>query len=120
MELTAGIRRRAGRVGQILAFLAALFLAVMPHASHAVSGEGAGHSHIGGHCDALETEKSPSDSQDCTVPSHGDCAHHIYSMARMLSEQSLDHVPATAEALHEAALRQLSLTTEPPPPRTPS
>ena len=120
MELTAGIRLRAARMGQMLAFLAALFLAVAPHGVHAQSGEGAGHSHFGIFCDALDTETSPAHGQDGTPSAHGDCLHHIDSMVRPLFEQSPDHVSAATEPLYEAPLWQLNLTADPPPPRTSS
>lgn len=120
MELTEGTRTRAARVGQTLALLAALFLALMPHPIHAQSGEGTGHSHFGIFCDVLDIEKSPSDSRDGKPGAHGECLHHFYSMTGTLVEQDPDHECFATKPLYEASVRQLNLTTDPPPPRTSS
>ncbi len=102
----------------MLAFLAALFLAVLPHASHAQSGEGAGHGHSGIFCDMLDTEKASSDGHDGKPSAHGNCLHHIDTMVRTVVEHSTDHAPAATELLYEPPMSQLNPSAEPPPPRT--
>ncbi len=121
MNLTDGILRRAARTGQIMVFLAALFLAVNPHLLHAQSSDGAGHNHFGFFCEALDTEKSPSDSEDGTQSSHGDCVHHFDPLVRAPIEQSPSYVVSVAASMsYVAPARKLSLGSDPPPPRYPS
>lgn len=120
MELTEGIVKRAARVGQMLAFLAALFLAVNPHPLHAQSDEAAGHSHLGSYCEAIDAEKSSSDTDDGAQSHHGDCVHHFDPLLRAPIEQSPSFLSVAAPAPYTVSTRQLILTAEPPPPRYPS
>jgi hypothetical protein len=117
MDLTEGISRRAVRMGQMLAFLAALFLAVNPHLLHAASDDGAGHSHFGSFCEALDTDKSPSGGEHGMPTSHGDCVHHFDPLVRAPIEHSPSYSSVAVAPLYLAPARQLSLGSEPPPPR---
>ena len=114
MDLTDGIWRRAVRVGQILALLAALFLAVNPHPLHAQADDEAGHSHFGSYCEALDTDKSPSGDAEST---HGDCMHHFDPMARAPIEHADIPRPVAEARPHVDPARQPVLTSDPPPPR---
>lgn len=120
MDLTEGILRRAARVSHMLAFLAALFLAVNPHPLHAQSDEGAGHSHFGSFCEALDGGKSLPDGKGGPQGFHGDCIHHFDPMVQAPIEQYTAYVSLAAMPLYEAPTRQISLTSDPPPPRSPS
>ena len=120
MDLTEGIWQRATRMGQMLAFLAALFLAVNPHPLHAQADGGAGHNHLGFFCDALDTDMSPSDGEDSNPTSHGDCIHHFDPLVRAPIEHGPSYVSLAVAPLYVAPARQLSLGSDPPPPRYPS
>lgn len=117
MALTEGIRKRAVRMGQILAFLAALCLAFLPHTLHAQSSAGSGHSHFGVLCLGLDMEQAPHHSPNGTSSTHGDCLHHFYSMVQVIFDQTPDHEPAASETLYQAPASQLNPSAEPPPPR---
>ena len=112
MELTEGTRKRAARTGQVLALLAALCLAFLPHMLHAQSSVGTGHSHFGVLCLGVGMEQAPHDSPDGMSSSHGD------SMVYVIFDQAPDHGPAASEPLYEAPASQLNPSAEPPPPRT--
>ena len=120
MDLTDGILRRAARLGQMLAFLGALFLAINPHPLHAQSDGGAGHSHLGFFCDALDTDNSPSGGEDGVPTSHGDCIHHFDPLVRASIEHSPSYLSVATAPLYVAPARQVSLGSDPPPPRNPS
>ncbi len=125
MELIDGIWRRVLGVGQILALLAALFLAVNPHPLHAQSDEGAGHQHFGSYCEALDTEKSSFDgdggqSGSHGATSHGDCIHHFDPMVQAPAEHGRTYASVTVQPKRSEPRRQQNLGFDPPPPRFPS
>lgn len=104
-------------MGQMLAFLAALLLAFNPHPLHAQSSDGAGHSHFGPLCEALDPEKSSSDGMQ---GSHGDCMHHFDPMVRAPAGHGVIQTSVAQTRPYVEPARQLVLTSDPPPPRTPS
>lgn len=117
MDLVEGILRRASRTGQMLAFLAALFLAFNPHSLYALSVNGANHNHSGSFCDVLDTEMSSSDSENHAQGSHGDCIHHFDPLVRAPTVHRLILGPDMIAVPFLGPVRQSILTTDPPPPR---
>ena len=122
MDLIDGIWRRALGVGQILALLATLFLAVNPHPVHAQSDEGAGHQHFGSYCEALDAEKSSFDgdggqSGSHGATSHGDCIHHFDPMVQAPAEHGRFYTSTAVQPQHSQPYRRHSLGFDPPPPR---
>lgn len=120
MDLTEGIKKRLVRTGQILAFLAVLFLAFNPHSLHALSDQTDGHSHFGFLCNALDTERSSSDSEGGTPSPHADCIHHFDPLVQSPAEQPARDVSVEESPPHFGPARQQILTFDPPPPRVPS
>ena len=105
-------------MGQMLALLAALFLAVNPHPLHAHADGGTGHGHFGFFCDVLDTDMSPSDSEDGIPASHGDCIHHFDPLVRAPAEFGTLSVSVSVTATHIESGRQQILGFDPPPPRS--
>ena len=120
MDLTVGKLGRVARVGQVLAFLGALFLAVNPHPIHAQYDEAADHSHLGTLCEPLDAKTSSSDGKNGMPNSHGDCVHHFDPIARASIEQIPSDLSVPTAAIYVSPLRQRSFSSDPPPPRYPS
>lgn len=117
MELAEGITRRAARMGQILALLAALFLAFDPHPLLAQSDAGSGQGHLESFCEALDTDMSQSHGEDGLPSSHGDCTHHFDPLVRGPIEFGIHYVSVGVAPPHSEPVRQQNPASDPPPPR---
>lgn len=115
-----GIRRRAARAGQVMAFLAALFLSFNLHPPHAHADADGGHGHSGIFCEAHDLGQSSPDGETDKSPSHADCIHHFDPLLRAPAEYGVRYVHRATAPPHIEPLRQEILSFDPPPPRYPS
>lgn len=117
MDLTEGITRRAARAAQMLAFLAAFFLAFNMHPLHAQSDMGAAHGHFGSLCEIPDDGDAAHGGEDSSNFSYSDCIHHCDSMVQAHFEQGRLYLAAATAALHSAPNREPIFTFDPRPPR---
>ena len=120
MDLTREIMKRAARVGQLLAFLAVLFLAVNPHPLHAQPDDVPGHSQFGLFFEALDGDESSSEGKNGTQSFHGGCTDHFDPMVRAPVGRGAIYNAVAEAGPNVESIRQLILTSDPPPPRNPS
>jgi hypothetical protein len=110
----------AARKGQVLAFLAALVLAVNPYLLHAQSSGEGGHNHFGSVCSEIDSENSSSDEDGGATSPHDDCIHFMEPFPWVPIEHGAPYVSvATVPPLVEQ-LQQHTPSFDPPPPRYPS
>ena len=120
MDLTERIWISAARGGQILAVLAALFLVVNPHATHAGADHQAGHDHSDHLCDSPDGGCSPADdggAQDCF---HPNCANNFETVFTAHVGHSPLALTPSVQITSEQSVLPYGDVSDPPPPRTPS
>ena len=105
------------RLGQFMAFLAALILASNPSTLHAQMDGKAGHSHSAAFCDDVGLDGPSTDDDNGTANAFGCCVQHCGKLAAPELHQSVTRVFMAVSQVHVESNRHLILTSDPPPPR---
>lgn len=111
-----GTRQRLARMSQMLALLAALFLAFGPHALHAQMDDGPGHSHSGSYCHE-QGANGAGEGPDSAPSAAGDCVPHFHPMTQASVDHGTERISSAVASRYAEPARQMNPSADPPPPR---